>query len=901
MVQCRGAGGTNIPCCGSVQVELQIASNIRLLTTAMVCEIQHEFMVGWQAMRQLRAKVDAENGRVEFAGGVQAVTRALKTTRLLQLPSQTMVSTTVKYHVPGDRWNETALIQNSPDSDLTLVPAVIDTHREGRCIVHLANFTDHVVTVKEGAIVGMVLFNSVDGVEEASIAEVNHVEPGGSQRSGPPPPEAEEIIARLVEETPLEKQEKEELRELLREYWEVLYIPGIPAAPNTEFEHSIITGDAKPIHIRARRTNPVKQQVIDALVNQLLQDGLIKRSKSPWAAPVVLALKKDGTYRLCIDYRGLNAVTVPDSFPMPLVDDVLSRMHGCKFFSTLDLASGFHQFAVRPQDCKKTAFVTASGLYEFAVLPFGLINGPATCQRAMNSVLADVQHLSACFMDDVNIYTGGGFREHFNGLEAVFSRTRNARLRFKSSKIHLFQREAKVLSHVVNEDGIATDPRMVADVLECAPPADVKQVRQFVGMCQYYRKFVRNFSQIAKPLTDLTGKYARFEWGESQQQAFQMLKDLMLTAPILSHPDFTRPFVLVTDASEAGVGAWLGQWNEGHDRVMPVGFASQLMSKTQRRWDATHREAYGVIFGLKKFATYLEVGRFEIFTDHRALVFLLDLRKQLEPQTQRMANWQLKLQQFQYDIKYLPGHENVVADWLSRAPRTAGHGGQQAVVAAAVEREDSMSEASDDTAGSETWSVGSEHEQSDEEELIAPEMEPELDDSEMEPELDESEMESAGSDEEIEKDAAEMSATEQAHKLLSRWNIEEEQHKWLPHSSYSDVVAQLKEQRLTKRGTQQADGFAIKENVLYRVVKPKGKAGVKAGHAVVVPPVMREAVMQVYHDDVTSGHFGWWKTWSAMATKVWWPNLSNDEVQMHAESRQVATNQCDEAVPDCIH
>eukprot|EP00698_Gefionella_okellyi_P005806 TRINITY_DN1524_c0_g1_i24.p1 TRINITY_DN1524_c0_g1~~TRINITY_DN1524_c0_g1_i24.p1 ORF type:complete len:615 (+),score=67.26 TRINITY_DN1524_c0_g1_i24:1167-3011(+) len=593
----------------------------------MVCDIEHEFILGWHAMQQLQAVVDVSNRRIAFVGGVKASTRLLRTTQSLQMPSQTTMEAVVKYQLPKNRQNEVALAQSSPDSELAILSSIINT-RKGQCKVHLANFTDHVVTIPKGAIVGVVHFDAVDRIEEdVRVAGINHVATSQVEQTKVPPPEAEEAIRGIVEETELTGQEKEQLIALLRKYWEVLYIQGTAAGPNTDFEHSINTGDARPIHIRARRTNPVKQQIIDALVNQLLQDGLVKKSKSPWSAPVVLALKKDGTYRLCIDYRGLNAVTVSDSFPMPLIEDVLSKMHGCKWFSTLDLASGFHQFAVRPEDCPKTAFITASGLYEFRVLPFGLINGPATCQRAMNAVLADIQRVSTCFMDDVNVFTPGGFNEHLRALEAVFSRTLAAKLRFKPSKMHLFRKEARVLSHMVSENGITTDPQMVKVVLQCTSPIDVKQVRQFVGMCQY----------------DLTGKFARFEWGEAQQQAFRQLKDLLLQAPILRHPDFSQPFVMVTDASEVGVGAWLGQWDEDKTRVMPIGFMSQLFSKTQQRWDATHREAYAVIYGLKKFATYLEVGKFEIFTDHRALVFLMDLGKQQDPPSQRMANWQMKL------------------------------------------------------------------------------------------------------------------------------------------------------------------------------------------------------------------------------------------------------------------
>ena len=339
---------------------------------------------------------------------------------------------------------------------------------------------------------------------------------------------------------------------------------------------------------------------------------------------------------------------------------MLGAMQGAKWFTTLDLASGYWQVEMDPSDQEKTAFIVQQGTYEFTVMPFGLTNAPATFQRLMNQVFNGMLYKGVIvYLDDINIYSKT-FDEHLDKLQEVLQRLRAAGLKLGPDKCHFLQRQIEFLGHVVNDQGIATDPAKIEKVQNFPRPKDVTTVRSFLGLASYYRKFIQDFSRIARPLYQLTKKDVLFKWKKEQQQSFEILKEKLTTSPVLAHPDFDKLFYLLTDGSSEGLGAVLTQLNEkGQEQV--IAYASKSLQGAQKNYAATELECLAVVWAVELFHHYLGVKPFIIITDHSALTWL-----HTSAMKGRRARWILRLQPYNFEIKHRPGKDNANADALSR-------------------------------------------------------------------------------------------------------------------------------------------------------------------------------------------------------------------------------------------
>jgi hypothetical protein len=420
-----------------------------------------------------------------------------------------------------------------------------------------------------------------------SVTVVGKTERGSREASD----ELPEVVKKLYERSSrgLDDSQKSQLYSLLVEFKDVFSESSGDIGRTSLTSHKIDTiGDQKPIKQQPRRLPLAKVDIAQEAIKGMHEQGIIEPSSSPWTAPIVLVKKKDGTNRFCVDYRKLNNVTKKDSYPLPRIDTTLDALAGSKWFSTLDMKSGYWQVDLEQCDREKTAFSTGYGLWQFTIMPFGLCNAPATFERLMELVLAGLPW-SVCllYLDDILVH-GKTFEEEILNLREVFGRFRAANLKLNPKKCELFRRKVLYLGHIVTQEGISTEPSKVEAVTTWPRPTNKRDLRGFLGLCSYYRKFIKSFADIASPLHKLTEKETVFDWSEQCNEAFEELKRLLTAAPVLAYPIASGRFTLDTDASERGIGAVLSQEQNGKERV--VAYFSRSLSRRERNYSVTRKE-----------------------------------------------------------------------------------------------------------------------------------------------------------------------------------------------------------------------------------------------------------------------------------------------------------------------
>eukprot|EP00253_Pinus_taeda_P011652 PITA_11652 len=432
-------------------------------------------------------------------------------------------------------------------------------------------------------------------------------------------------------------------------------IPGLPPRRNIDFTIELVPG-AAPVSRAPYRMSIPELTELKMQLQELLDKEYIRPSVSPWGAPVLFVKKKDGTLRMCIDYRQLNKLTIKNKYPLPRIDELFDQVKGATVFSKIDLRSGYHQIRIKDEDIAKTAFRTRYGHYEFVVLPFGLTNAPATFMCLMNSIFHPyLDRFVLIFIDDILIYSRT-IEEHYEHLRRVLQTLREHQLYAKFSKCDFFKEEIQYLGHVITKEGIAVDPEKIKAIMDWPVPKDVTDVRSFMGLAGYYRRFVEGFSKVAFPITSLQKKGKSFQWTPNCQKSFEQLKHLLTTAPILCIADPNKDYVVCTDASKEGLGGVLMQ--EG--RV--IAYESRKLKEHEQRYSAYDLELAAVIHALKMWRHYLMGRKFLLLTDHHSLTNYFS-----QPTLNaRQARWMDFLSGFNFDIKHLQGKENRVADALSR-------------------------------------------------------------------------------------------------------------------------------------------------------------------------------------------------------------------------------------------
>lgn len=474
-------------------------------------------------------------------------------------------------------------------------------------------------------------------------------------------------VRSLIRKDHLNQEEIASLDKIISKYSDIFYVEGDPLTFSSHAKHTIPTTSDIPINTKTYRIPQVHQQEVKMQMDKMLQQNIIRSSMSPWSSPIWVVPKKlDSSgkqkWRVVIDYRKLNDVTIGDSYPLPNITDILDKLGHSVYFTTLDLASGFHQIELDPKDIPKTAFNTPYGHYEFLRMPFGLKNAPATFQRAMDSVLYGLQG-ERCFvyLDDIVVFASS-LQEHEQKLTEVFERLKIHGLKVQPDKCEFLRKEVAYLGHIISENGVKPNPEKVKSVRAFPVPKSCKDIKSFLGLAGYYRRFIPNFSKITKPMTSLLKKDVPFVWGSDQQQAFDTCKNILTTTPLLQYPDFSKEFVLTTDASLHAIGAILSQGEIGKD--LPIAYASRTLNKAESNYSTIERELLAIVWAVKHFRPYLFGRKFKIVTDHKPLTWLFSIK---DPGS-RLVRWRLKLEEYEYEIVYKAGKINTNADALSRPP-----------------------------------------------------------------------------------------------------------------------------------------------------------------------------------------------------------------------------------------
>lgn len=659
-INCRllTASGQPIPVLGETSVTMYVGGS-SYSHNVIVAEIVDDCILGLDFMKKHNCKINVADGvfkcgeeEIFILGGACGKVACAKK---VIIPGRAEAQVLVELPPAGKKKsNRCVLIEDTPTktSSQKLMTARTLVSGSSNAVVRVLNLGDREICLNKGDVIGkceeVVWMKKCSSMTGADSAKSNNYG----------------LVTELLDDckSNLTYSQSMKAKKFLQRYANIFSSQEGDLGRTSMVQHRIDTGSERPIRQRARRIPIAKEKEVEGLLEDMRRNKIIEPSKSPWCSPVVLVKKKDGSTRFCVDYRRLNDVTKKDSYPLPRIDDTLDTLSGMKWFSTLDLKSGYWQVEIHPKDKEKTAFSTGKGLWQFNVMPFGLCNAPATFERLMECVLAGlVGEACLVYLDDV-IIVGRDFEDHLRNLEKVFAKIEGAKLKLNPKKCRLFRSKVNYLGHIISSDGIQTDPEKLEAVQKWPTPKDKTEVRAFLGLCSYYRRFVKGFAEIAKPLHRLTEDKRQFSWDGTCEDSFQKLKKHLCETPILGYPQTEGQFIVDTDASNTAIGGVLSQ-KQG-EREVVIAYFSKSLSKPERNYCVTRRELLAVVKTLQHFNKYLIGRQFLLRTDHAALKWLLQFKN---PEGQ-VARWIEQLQEYDFKTEHRSGKTHGNADALSRRP-----------------------------------------------------------------------------------------------------------------------------------------------------------------------------------------------------------------------------------------
>lgn len=646
---------------GNVEVELELGQKKGKVEFGIM-NAGRDIIVGTNILYYWKAVIDVHGEVIRFGDGsihpiyiTEKIQRKNRIDEVNLISEKTMIvpPRSVKYlklnvGPVGDKRDYIIKSNLFKDRKLTIRAGLVTPNSKGVVVIPVVNYNKSAVYIKKSSTVAKI--EPVEVIDQSELEKEDRYKEIENQIK----------TMNMSEDTDLTESQIQEIRNLLLSQKDVFARNPKRPERTTRVKHKINTGDHPPIKQRSYRQSPTEQEIIEKEVREMLANGVIRLSKSPWSSPVVLVKKKDGTIRFCVDFRKLNEITKKDVYPLPRIDETLNKLKGMKYFTALDLASGYWQVEIDEEDKEKTAFITAIGLFEFNVMPFGLCNAPATFQRMMDEVFQDMDWKAGeDYIDDI-IIASENLEEHKQDISKVFQKLKSFGLSVKLSKCKFAKTKLVYLGHLVSQMGIQPDLEKTKVIDTLNPPKDLKGLRRFLGLVGYYRRFINKFSKIAYPLNQLLQKGKIYNWNNECQVAFETLKRKLVEAPILAFPDFSKEMILYTDASTLGVGAILSQNIDGKERV--ISYASRSINKHERNYSPTELECLAVVWAVNYFRHYIYGRKFTIVTDHSALKYLMEIKSP----SGRLARWALKLQEYEMEIKHRAGRVHNNVDALSR-------------------------------------------------------------------------------------------------------------------------------------------------------------------------------------------------------------------------------------------
>lgn len=662
------ANGSPIQVLGETDIEFTVGGQATYATVLVTPDVS-ELMLGITWLTERHGVWDFYNRTLSINGAVFPL-HSRKTSvmcRRVYVEDNIVVAPRQQVDVPARSTVNNITVSESKDWMLetqqlrrgvlvarTLLP---DTHRG--IAVRVVNTTSEPQELRRDTCLGSL--EAVDVCDEYVGCNLSDTSDTCHATSSQPEVDPVSEILQTVSED-LTSEQRETVTDLLRRYEDVFSKGEFDVGCTRLIEHHIDTGQHRPIRQALRRHPMAYLDAIDDYVQQLQQKDMIEPSAGPWCSNIVAVRRKDGRLRLCIDYRGVNAHTYYDSYPLPNIEATLDALGGSSWFCTLDLRSGYHNVTIAEEDRDKTQFITRRGTFRWKRMPFGLSTAPGTFQRLMDLVMCGLSYESVLIYLDDLIIMASSFEQLVERFTVVLERLRAANLKLNCRKCSLFQRKVSFLGHVVSAAGIEVQPEKTEVVSNWPQPNNLTEVRSFLGLASYYRRFIKGFSVIATPLNLLLRKGCQFHWGDEQQEAFDELKLRLTTAPVLSSPRSSGTYYLDTDAADSGLGVVLSQEQDGEERVLA--YASRSLNAAERNYSITRKELLAVIFGLKRFRQYLIGRKFIIRTDHSALQWL---RRTPEPIAQA-GRWLATMEEFDFTVQHRSGAKHQNADALSRYP-----------------------------------------------------------------------------------------------------------------------------------------------------------------------------------------------------------------------------------------
>lgn len=616
--------------------ELEIFDNIHLHVVDW--HTNFDALLGTSDLQRLGAKIDYQNHILEMRNLKIPFNLEYSTTKLK--PNTAVAKNFVK--IPVSLENGDVLL---PEINFKYfsIPECISHAKNGICLIPISKSTKENIQINFS--------------ERIPVQSISETEIGAPQIEN-----TKFKLAKIIRTTHMNSEEKREILKLCSKFKNIFYNENCDLSFSNTVKHKIRTKDDEPVHVKSFRHPHSMKTIIQEQIQKLLDDNIIRPSISPYSAPVwIVDKKKDASgkkkYRMVIDYRRLNEKTIEDKYPLPRIEEILDNLGKSCYFSTLDMAKAFHQIEMDEESIEKTAFSVNNGHYEYLRMPYGLKNGPSTFQRVMDNVLKEYLH-KFCFvyMDDIVVFSKS-LQEHIYHLQLIFQKIREFNLKIELDKCEFLSKNVEFLGHLITPEGISPNPTKLKAVENYPIPRTVKEIKSFLGLIGYYRRFIENFAHIVSPMTKCLKKGAKIKIDDPDyENAFYLCKELLTNAPILVYPDFEKPFKLTTDASNVAIGSVLSQGNR------PVAYYSRTLNSAEKNYSTIEKELLSILDSTKHFRPYLYGQNFTIETDHNPLVWLYKIK---EPNS-RLIRWKLKLDEFDFNIIHKKGKENKVADALSR-------------------------------------------------------------------------------------------------------------------------------------------------------------------------------------------------------------------------------------------